>query len=1079
MSELYFDQQGQFVIENYNDQKPFASFLPGIAGLKGIPLWVYYVNRGQGIASFGVENKNGSIMEFLPADKSYQLVSFNGFRTFIKLIEGDKTELLEPFSQSGAKKDSQERMLIKPHELSLEYLNESKALSVSVSTFTLPHENFAALAREITIENLSDKAIQMEVLDGLPGIIPYGIDNNAYKELGYTLQAWMHVYNLENQIPYYKVRSSTADSAEVSDITSGHFYLSFASDQEGTPLKPIVDIDLIFGSNTALAYPVSFMAHSIDELLKKEQIIVNKKPCGFSAVARALEPHAKIKIMSLIGNVSDISIIQSDLARIGTMQFFDKKHAEAHQLIESLTKTVETRTGSALFDGYVRQCYLDNVMRGGYPLLLENDKDPFVYHVYSRKHGDLERDYNFFSLAAEFYSQGNGNFRDANQNRRNDTLINPAIRGFNIKMFMNLIQTDGYNPLVVKGCTFILSPDGIAAVLAQFDPNDQDAVKTFFLKPYTPGRFLKLMQDKGLDSEIAQDRILTLALHHSTQNIEADYGEGYWSDHWTYNMDLVDSYLAVYPENVARLLFEDKSYRFYDSHVFVLPRKDKYVHVNGKVRQYHAKMEDEDKKELIDKRQQDRTWVRTQFGQGPVYKTNLFEKLLSLALIKFTSLDPLGMGVEMEGDKPGWNDSMNGLPGMFGSGMSETFEVKRIINFIMGLKNEQDLENRVISIHEELYELFTKTSSLLDIYNLSNDPQKDYQYWDSVTAGREAYREKTRYGLSGHQKNMGLNEIQTILQLLLKKLDQGINKAITFGQGLVPTYFTFEAEEWEFIKDQEGYIKTNHKGQQNVRILKFKPHCVNHYLEGPVKALKLMESASEAKLLYNRVKSSPLFDKKLKMYKTCAPLKDESMELGRGRAFTPGWLENESIFTHMEYKYILEVLKAGLYDEFFEDMKNVLIPFIDPKIYGRSTLENSSFIASSANPDPGTHGKGYVARLSGSTAEFLSMWFCMMVGKQPFAIKNDELTLSLSPIVPGWLFDKDGRLGFTFLGTTWVTYINPESKDTFGAGKAVLTRVVVQLKNNEIREFEGNTIPAPYAEKIRKGEAISITGYMQ
>lgn len=46
-----------------------------------------------------------------------------------------------------------------------------------------------------------------------------------------------------------------------------------------------------------------------------------------------------------------------------------------------------------------------------------------IFYVYSRKHGDLERDYNYFSMLPEFYSQGNGNFRDVNQNRRCDTFL--------------------------------------------------------------------------------------------------------------------------------------------------------------------------------------------------------------------------------------------------------------------------------------------------------------------------------------------------------------------------------------------------------------------------------------------------------------------------------------------------------------------------------------------------------------------------------------------------------------------------------------------------------------------------------
>ena len=93
------------------------------------------------------------------------------------------------------------------------------------------------------------------------------------------------------------------------------------------------------------------------------------------------------------------------------------------------------------------------------------------------------------------------------------------------------------------------------------------------------------------------------------------------------------------------------------------------------------------------------------------------------------------------------------------------------------------------------------------------------------------------------------------------------------------------------------------------------------------------------------------------MYKVNASLKEASYEIGRARAFTPGWLENESIWLHMEYKYLLELLRSGMYEEFFADFHKAAIPFLDPQVYGRSIYENSSFIASSKNPNRAYHGK--------------------------------------------------------------------------------------------------------------------------
>jgi hypothetical protein len=200
------------------------------------------------------------------------------------------------------------------------------------------------------------------------------------------------------------------------------------------------------------------------------------------------------------------------------------------------------------------------------------------------------------------------------------------------------------------------------------------------------------------------------------------------------------------------------------------------------------------------------------------------------------------------------------------------------------------------------------------------------------------------------------------------------------------------------------------------------------------------------------------------------------MDVGRARAFTPGWLENESIWLHMEYKYLLEILRAGLYKDFFEDFRADLIPFIDPKVYGRSTLENSSFLVSSAHPDELLHGAGFVDRLSGATAEFISMWRLMMAGKQPFFVRADQLCLTLKPILPAWMFNDDNLLSFKFLGSVTVIYHNPERYDTFDP-KCVVHSMILHPKEGDPLELESDIISGPYALMVRDGQIRQIDVY--
>ena len=205
------------------------------------------------------------------------------------------------------------------------------------------------------------------------------------------------------------------------------------------------------------------------------------------------------------------------------------------------------------------------------------------------------------------------------------------------------------------------------------------------------------------------------------------------------------------------------------------------------------------------------------------------------------------------------------------------------------------------------------------------------------------------------------------------------------------------------------------------------------------------------------------------MYKVNESLADASFELGRCKAFTPGWLENESIWLHMEYKYLLELIRNGMYKEFIEDFKTCAVCFLDPDIYGRSPLENSSFIASSANPNPNIHGRGFVARLSGSTAEFIDMYEIMMFGRAVFTYSDSEgLVFAPKPLIPEYLIGDDLEIRTTLLGTTAVTYKLPSRKD-YIPGQYSVTGISLDGSLHA-----GSYISGEEAESIRSGLVRSI-----
>ena len=275
MTEYYYNK-GNFVIENYNHKKPFSNFLPGIAGKMGIPLWAFYVNRGQGIASFGLQDKNHPILPFTPANKAYEYAPISGFRTFIK-VNG---EVYEPFKVDSKNPHS---MSINQSSFTITDINERLGLKTEVNYYGLPNSPIAGLVRQVRVTNLSTKKLDLEILDGLSEILASGIQNEAFKAVSNVLASWMDVQYLENNLAYYTLRSSTGDSSEVGKVEDGNFYLGVLNSKR---VRPIVDLELVFGQNTAKTTPMRFEETSLKDLMAMPQVTTNRIPCGFIPVVQ-------------------------------------------------------------------------------------------------------------------------------------------------------------------------------------------------------------------------------------------------------------------------------------------------------------------------------------------------------------------------------------------------------------------------------------------------------------------------------------------------------------------------------------------------------------------------------------------------------------------------------------------------------------------------------------------------------------------------------------------------------------------------------------------------------------------------
>jgi hypothetical protein len=1073
------DKTGTFITTNYQESPTWSSFFPGIAGTWGTPLWAFYINRGQAIAGFGTRSKDEPIMEYWPANKAYQIAPSQGFRTFLKVRSGKGRPIFyEPFSTTGGLREPSitSEMRVRSHEIEIVERHKEMGLEVQVRYFTMPGEAYPALVREVTLTNRGRLALDLDLLDGLAVIFPYGVNNWFLKEMSRTIEAWMTVDTTRLGVPLFRLSTDPGDVAEVSFVKGGNFYLAFEEGASVAQSRIIFDPRAVFGPVTDLSVPWLFARDKVFKFPRR-QIACNVTPCALMFWNGKLAAGASKRFFALAGHVFSAE----DIERVGLTRlnaaFLDRKRVENERIVSRIQDRVFMASGDPLLDLYARQTFLDNVLRGGLPVTVGAGRPEKIAYVYSRKHGDLERDYNRFQVAPTYFSKGEGNYRDVNQNRRCDVFFEPKVGAKNLCEFMNLVQLDGYNPLVFRGERYRVSPDDFLKSPCAARLAEKEAHKVAHLvgRDFEIGELLRAMEEGKMRVEGDRASWIAGLIGMAEVHEDAAHGEGYWVDHWTYNIDLLESFAAVFPDRVRRVLFEEVATTYYDTHVFVKPRSEKNVLHHGDVRRHHALFSDEEKSLLIQKRAHDKHRVRTRNGEGDVLRTTLIAKFVCLIANKAATLDPQGIGIEMEADKPGWYDALNGLPALFGSSVCETMEIKRLCSLLANLARSSGIEGDFeITLPNEVAVFVEGLEGLL-----ASTPEP-FAYWEGVGRLKETYRGLVRRGVSGEMKVKRWSELSRWLDAVGQRCDVGIDRAIDPKTGEIATYFAYSVVRYEQRPDPSGHAV--------IHPLAFEGRRLPLFLEGFVHALRARPHSALSFL--RSLRKSALYDKKLGMFRVNASLENEPFEIGRAKAFTPGWLENGSIWLHMEYKLMLEILRSGNAAEFYEAFGRMLIPYQKASVYSRSPLEGSSFIVSSAHPDPTLHGRGFVARLSGSTVEFLHMWMLMNVGAAPFSLdEKGGVVLRLRPCLPASLFtrksvtrsftDADGRerslavpadsMAFLFLGRVVVLYRNARRKDTFGPRAVQVKRMVLKDNAGRVQAIEGDVIMSPWAAEVRDG----------
>jgi hypothetical protein len=191
-----------------------------------------------------------------------------------------------------------------------------------------------------------------------------------------------------------------------------------------------------------------------------------------------------------------------------------------------------------------------------------------------------------------------------------DVFLDPKVGTFNILTFLSFIQADGYNPLTVASTNFIVEKPQIESLLDEIgivDPINigmREVVKGLLMAPWRPGSLFKGMYvlcmwvsmlyicvayrigiciyisvyltlptvtftlrtspsisdfvSVGASFRVENAKLLQLVTHAASQHFAAQFMQnGFWADHWTYILDLVDNYVSVFPDLEHKMLWKE------------------------------------------------------------------------------------------------------------------------------------------------------------------------------------------------------------------------------------------------------------------------------------------------------------------------------------------------------------------------------------------------------------------------------------------------------------------------------------------------------------------------------------------
>ena len=748
------DNEVYYKISNSDKMRPF--FMSIVSDSNH---WMFISSNGSLTA--GRKNSEFALFPYYTDDKITEAVEITGSKSIFQVVKNDEVHLWEPFSDRFAGMYKTTRNLYKNeygNKVIFEEINHDLELTFQ---YQWNSTNTFGFIKKSKLINTSTSKIEINVLDGIQNILPYGVGSDLQNASSNLVDAYKRS-ELEKSsgLGIYALSAIIVDKAEPSEALKANIVWSLGLENSKYLLSSL-QLDS-FRKQHDILEETDVKAEKGAYFVNSQIVLAAKENKEWMLIAEVNKNHSSIaKLINTIKTNDGLWELIHQKIEKGTTRLI-ALNAASDGLQLSADKFKDTRHFSNT---------LFNIMRGGifddnYQIEkwdfknylskankkvartteenIENLPEKFTLSVlqalaqevddtnfrrlcfeymplkFSRRHGDPSRPWNKFSINTKSEIDGSkildyeGNWRDIFQNWEALAHSYPDFIESMIHKFLNATTFDGYNPYrVTKG---------------GFDWET--------IEPDDPWSYI-----------------------------------GYWGDHQViYLLKFLEFIESHQPGKLATL---------FDKDLFV------YANVPYKIKSYDALLENpKDTIEFDEALDHKIREQRIELGADGallrdenrfIVKVNFIEKILATTLAKLSNFIPEG-GIWMNTQRPEWNDANNALVGS-GVSMVTLYYLRRFLKFFDTVVVQSDLET--VEVSKELVTFFNSISSTFnDNQQLLSDRINDTDrkvILDALGNAGSTYRDQIyKAAFSGRKSELSIKDIKSFIQVSLQYLEHSI-----------------------------------------------------------------------------------------------------------------------------------------------------------------------------------------------------------------------------------------------------------------------------------------------------------------